>query len=528
VSWLNFVVLGGWLVLVVHTRRLYLSALRESIHQHRLDAERASALALDRSTRELLASRLDAVDPEEILYALSLFTVGRSQASHPAVRGLLKHPSPEVRQRAVAILDSAEDRSVVADVEELLHDPHLGVRTEALLYLTHHSKIDPLARIHELGDFQDFSIRSAVLAYLARSVDNPDAVQLMFDSMAAEQGPEGRRARLEAVRLAASMPGHFDGQLRRLIDDTDATVAREAVRAAGGLGEIAFAPALLGRLGDPALAADAGDAIGALGSAVVPLLREQLADESVPAEVRRAIPAVLSRIGTPAAAAALCDHIFEADSTLRLRVISALNKLHRQHPELQVDPLMIETALAAEIMGHYRSYQILGRLGTSGADDPAARGLREAMSQEVERIFRLLGLLYPRFDLHSAYVGLQSKSPVVHDQALDFLDQVLKPEMRGVLVPLLDGGVGVAERVRLANRLVGAPVTTPEQAVAALISSRDPWLRSCAAYAIGALGLRSLEAELDAWLQDPDPLLRETVRQAKLKLGAAAEARAAQ
>ncbi len=50
--------------------------------------------------------------------------------------------------------------------------------------------------------------------------------------------------------------------------------------------------------------------------------------------------------------------------------------------------------------------------------------------------------------------------------------------------------------------------------------SGDPWLRSCAAYAIGTLGLGSLEAELDAWEDDPDPLLRETVRQAKAKLAA--------
>jgi hypothetical protein len=43
-------------------------------------------------------------------------------------------------------------------------------------------------------------------------------------------------------------------------------------------------------------------------------------------------------------------------------------------------------------------------------------------------------------------------------------------------------------------------------------------MRSCAAYAIGSLGLKTLEDHLDRWVDDPDPLLRETVRAAKERL----------
>jgi len=45
-----------------------------------------------------------------------------------------------------------------------------------------------------------------------------------------------------------------------------------------------------------------------------------------------------------------------------------------------------------------------------------------------------------------------------------------------------------------------------EQAIAALVTSDDPWLRSCGAYAIGSVGLVSLEQNLG----------RETARSAKL------------
>ena len=70
--------------------------------------------------------------------------------------------------------------------------------------------------------------------------------------------------------------------------------------------------------------------------------------------------------------------------------------------------------------------------------------------------------------------------------------------------------------------MVGSTLPRPEEAVAALAGSRDSWLRSCAAYAIGAFGLRGMESMLDEWAEDADPLLRETVRQAKRRLTAEA------
>jgi len=522
VSWVNLVFLGAWLGVAGLARRRYVATLRESIQQHRLDAERASAPVLDRSATEILASKLDAVDPREILYALSLFGLGQKQAAHPAVRGLLEHPSAEVRQRAIAILSAAGDRTVLPVVERLLRDPSLDVRTEALLYLTHHSDVDPVARLHEIGDFPDFSVQSAVLAVLARSgePDKLETAHLILEGMLAEAGPSGQRTRLEAARLLASLPDLFPESLERLVRDPNPEVAAEAIRSAGKRRSQEAAPALVDRLGDPRVAPAAAEALASLGAAVAPALCARLADQRAPVPVRREIPDVLLRVDDPRAAAiTLTEHLLESDTTFRLRVIAALNKLRRDHPKVRLDEDLIETALAAEIVGHYRSYQVAASLGPQvEADDGVGRGLREAMSQEVERIFRLLGLLFPSHDLKSAHVGLQSRDRVVHDHALDFLDTVLKPGMRSLLVPLLDSEVSNAERVRLANRLVGVTVGSRDEAVSALAGSGDPWLRSCAAYAIGALGLKTLEAELDAWAEDPDPLLRETVRQAKLRL----------
>ncbi|MBI3484931.1 MAG: MFS transporter, partial [Acidobacteria bacterium] len=171
ISWVNTIFIAAWFVAAFVARRQYVATLRDSIHQHRLDSERASAPILDRSTLDIFADNLRPTDPKELLYSLSLFEVGKQRAAHPAIRELLGHPDAAVRQKALSILAGAGDRTVLPQVQKLLQDSSLEVRTEALLYLCHHSHMDPLECIQQLGDFADFSIRSAMVAFLARPGD---------------------------------------------------------------------------------------------------------------------------------------------------------------------------------------------------------------------------------------------------------------------------------------------------------------------------------------------------------------------
>lgn len=428
-SWVVLALVAGWILAAIAARRFYVDTLRASIHDHRLDAERASAAVLDRSMTDLLAGRLTSPDPREVIYALNLFAIGRQRTTHPAIHALLDHPAPEVRARAVSLLNDAQDTTIVPRIDALLEDEDLGVRAEAMRYLARHANLDPLTRVEELGGFADYSIRSAVVAYLVRPgrAQNLEVAHLMLVALGGETGPEGRRARLEAARLLAHVPDSPEPVAAlhaQLLNDEDAGVAREAVRAVAHHPRPDFLPRLLDLLKHPELAEDAA--------------------------------AVLARMGTPDAAKALNDAVLEGDIALRYRVIAALNTLHQTHPELERDRPLIDTVLAAEILGHYRSYQLLGTMGDRLDEaNPVVKGLRESMAQEVERIFRLLALLHPNVDLHSAYYGVQSEDQVVRDNALEFLDNVLERDIRRLVVPLVDSTVSVAERCRLAGQVLG-------------------------------------------------------------------------
>ena len=106
------------------------------------------------------------------------------------------------------------------------------------------------------------------------------------------------------------------------------------------------------------------------------------------------------------------------------------------------------------------------------------------MGRELERIFRLMKLLCPEHDFHSAYVGLQPGNAVVHANAIEFLEHAVPAQLRILLLPLIDSEVGLVDRIQLAQRMVGSTLETSEQALAAFGSS-DELLRGAAVDARG-------------------------------------------
>jgi len=515
ISLISLVLLAGWFLAAWVAQTQYVTNLGQTIKEHRRHLQRANVTVLDRAATEILTAQMGSDDPKRILYALDLFTAGHSAASHPVVRGLLKHEAPEVRAHAVKVLNEGGDLSIRSDIERLLYDPDLSVRTEALLYIAHHAHIDPLERVEQLGNFPDFSIRSAMVSFLAQpgETQNLEVAQLMLSTMVRDDDP---RTRLEAARLLERLPDAFDAQLTELLQSADPEVLRHAMRATGRFRKRACIETLIGYLADPRVSDDATEALAQYEDRVVGTLRDHLADQTTPVAIRREIPGVLLRIGSAAAELALTESLMDGDTVLRFRVLTALNKLRAAGSSRPLDTKLVETVLAAEVVGHLRSYQILGTLDYAmNSSEPVAQALRESMTQEVERIFRLVKLLSPVYDLESAYVGLQSSKRDIHDNALEFLENILKPQLRAMLLPLLDSDVTVQQRVELANRTLGTTVSTREEATALLAESGDPWLQACAAYAIGTQHLRMLRHYLDRWIDSPDPLLRETARQAK-------------
>jgi len=518
---LNLAFLVSWIPIATRLRGEYVRTIQSSIHRHRIASEHAPDVPLDRNAASMLAEKIVSADPADVRYALDWLDAQGMLGLDRQVRQLLSHRDADIRRRALAMLSAARDTSISRKAMEMLRDSDPGVRTEALLYVTREMRVDPVRQLEELGDVEDFSIRAGMAAFLASPgpSQNLDAARVLLETMAQSEDDDGVRDRVQAARVLSLVPGLFTDLLVLLIGDPDESVARQAIQATSVVLRDEVADALMRALARPELTADAADRLARYGNALVPRLAHYLHDEQTPVAVRREIPQVLVRIGTPVALEVLIEGLLQSDVTLRQRVIASLNKLHDVHPEVHIDSQLVELVLAAEIAGHYRSYQVLGPLREHlKDDDPGLEGFRRSMDQELERIFRLMALLIPGPGLHDAYVGVRSGNPTVRENALEYLDNVLKPDLRRVLLPLLDSHVTIEERIAMANQLVGAPLETAEQAITTLLGSEDAWLQSCAAYAVGALRLHNLEPELQKLAEVPDSAIRDTVQVALNRL----------
>jgi len=530
-SLLNFVFLIGWIGIAYGVRREYLTVLRSAIERRTLDPETTAARMLDSTTAEVLAHSLESGSEQQALYGLSLFEVGREPVWHPALRKLLEHPSAAVRQRALHLLGEAKHHGVVPQVEKMLGDESLEVRAEALQYLVAHEHKDPLLLLQTASDVPAHCLQSAVAIHLA-GTGEPDCLAAaghILRGMLSAEGPEGEASRREAARALGSIASskEFHVELLKLLDDPSPEVAERALLSAGRIRTNELLPKIVEKLGEPRLLGAARAALTQYGDAAVEMLRQQLNDSTVSVGVRRHIPKVLARIATADSAAALSGSLIQSVPEVRYEVIKALNQLRARRPELVQAAADIPQMLDYELLAYYRSFQIVaalempnGHLWRGAKGSPLViQAVRERMEQEFERVFRLLGLVYPPADVYNAYLSLTSRRPQLQANALEVLEQLLAPDLYRRLVAVADPESTNERRLALARRLCQTSVDSEPEALRILLHSGDGWLCACALHTIGQARMAELEPEVRALPHD-EPLLERTWTWASARLAA--------
>jgi AAA family ATP:ADP antiporter len=535
VSLVNLVFLTGWIAIAYGVRREYPNVLRMAIERRTLDPERTAASLLDSSTTEVLAHAVERGGEQQLLYGLSLFEMGREAGFHPGLRRLLDHPSPAVRQRALRLLNDAGDRGIVAQAEKLLADQSLDVRTEALHYLVVHAGRDPLTLLSTERDLPDYGLQGAVVGFLARTGE-PEylaAAEFILRGMLTHTGPDAARSRAEAARVLGVIPPPcgLHSELLKLLRDDDFEVLEQALLSAGKIQGSGLLPQVIEKLGVPRLRGTARAALVQYGLEAVPALRDCLNDANVPLAIRKQVPKVLARIPTSDSAVTLAESLIQSDPGVRYDVLKALNNLRSRDPGLVPPRADVEDMLSVELLGYYRSFQILAALdpkagaaipglSSRGGESVLTRALRERMAYELERIFLLLALLCPPRDVHNAYVGLTTGTPQRQANAQEVLEHLLQPDLYRRLANGLDPEIPFREKVNFARRLCGSSVESRNEALRILLHSEDSWMSACALYTVGEERLTELNDEVGRVPHAGDPLLAETWQWAITRLKA--------
>jgi AAA family ATP:ADP antiporter len=524
ITLLTLCLLAGWLTAVILAWRSYVAAVRLSIRKREIPLDEAVAVqSNDRATIRVLLQSLDSPNERQVAYSLGLLGQVPRVPLGRRLPQLLHHWSPDVRAATLRLLTIRRDHSAINEAALLLEDAGGIMARDAMHYLCQCGP-DPEAKLHEFLQDRRIETRFAAI-HVAENYPYSRPIACITESWIrelltapAESSHQARLLAAEALAFANPERVPVKEFLQDLMRDSRADIAKAALRSIGRL-RVDLAPLLLASLTNRATRVEAREALEKSGERVVPLLLYHLDDPNTPGELRGQLPRVLAAILGPRGVPILLERLPGSAAAMRFQVLRALNRIRREHPELEVSGEVVDAQIVDEAR---RYYELLFSIESSVAEDTDGkrlliRSLEYRLDQTLERIFRLLGLRYPPDEIYDAYRAMRSPASQRRAAAVEFLDNLLDPPLKRMILPILEEHSW--NRLEpLGAELFGLTPLRPEDCVAQLIRGDDPWLRVVGLYRAGEMQMHSLEPELRQAARDSDSLVAETATHAIGKL----------
>lgn len=508
-----------WVALCLLTYRKYVNVFRESLKKRSIDPESIGLKIKDVSTLETLIQALNSPDERQVLYAMEfLQRTGKNQLITPL---LLYHSSARVRLKVVQILSERGDRRNVPALKAALQDENVEVQAEAVstLCLLEPERYDEMLR--SLAGEKDFKLRRAAILCASRgSPEHQEKARQWLTEMAQASGPDGPAIRMEAAKALGKLPSTFHDLYSLLTKDDDISVLKETMRSAAIGKNLELIPWLVQKLGEQKLKLEARHALLQYGSEIIPMLETSLNDPSIDLWSRRHIPRTIGAFSNQQSVDTLLKYSNHPDRFLRFKILKALNKVRLTNTNSIFNRQYIEAWLRNEVEEHFHYLALAEAIqGSKVRVSPGStlfegildKTLEVKLLRSLDRIFRLLALIYPPRDIFQAYSSLVSTQPSLRSRAIEFLDSSLDRSIRRWILPVIDN-IATEEKLRRGQSIFDVKRPTRKEAVIELLNDQDEWLAACAIYWIYMYRESDLYDHLISSLQRTEPLVRETAK----------------
>jgi AAA family ATP:ADP antiporter len=470
-----------WFVMAVRAKREYLTSFRRSIEQRIVQPEQLRLDAADLSTVETLVQELANPDANRVIYAIDVLeSLDKRNLVTPL---LLYHESAKVRARALQALAAARTeiaRKWAPNIRRLLGDPDSSVRAGAIAALGAISNEHAATLARPMLNEEDPRIRATAAAALATSTrpDDLDLAEAALVSLIADTSEGARNARRDvAAAIGQTSQPRFRRLLIPLLYDPAPDVADEAMASVGAArtDDFVFVPTLIALLRHRRLKGSARTVLVGYGEPVVDALAHFMRAPEEDIWVRRHIPATLAFIPSQKTVDVLTAALTEKDGFLRYKVVSALERLRREHDSLTFPREHIE-ALALDEGRNYFNYLSLHHNLFGQNRLPRGSTLALALEQKIQRtkdrIYRLLMLLYPWRDITAAQWTIANGDSRSRANASEYLDNILEGALRKRIMPVLEE-MPIEEKVRRGNVLLKTRPRDVEETLLQLINDDD-------------------------------------------------------
>jgi len=489
-SYVSIAMTAVWIVMALRASHGYQATLRHGIAAREIKPAEVTPAVADLSTIEELIQELASPDERRVVYAIDFLE--SLDKRHLITPLLLYHESPVVRARALSVIRLLQPDIAarwLPAIEVMFRDEDPEVRSAAIGALANLNDRQGYNLVRPLLQDKDPRIALTAAMVLSGSDREEDAAlgETVLTGLVTDTRESAAPLRRDfAVAIRHVQIPHFRRLLIPLLNDPDPQVAEEAMRTTRKLGasDFMFVTTLISLLRNRRQKSNARELLVAFGEQVLPILRHFLHDPAEDMWIRRHIPATIARIPCQQSLDILVEALQERDGFLRYHVIAAIERIHRLKPELTFKRGPIEDLVIKEVE-RYSEYRNLHRALFERGNFPdsclLARALAEKTRRGIDRIYRLLGLLYPWKEIAAARHTMEHGDARSRADTLEYLDNVLTGVLRRKLIPLLEETPDTDSSVVFGGREDRAAL---EKAVRRLINHEDPMLSAAAIHFI--------------------------------------------
>jgi AAA family ATP:ADP antiporter len=247
-------------------------------------------------------------------------------------------------------------------------------------------------------------------------------------------------------------------KFKKSLKSTDQEIKKAAIVAAGKTLDEIFIIPLLSELPLKNYKQVSLLALSEYGFVIINVFRQLIHQNKIDVLIVREIPAIVENIGDHGSVDFLFELLDYEDVAVRNEAIRSLTniKITRPHiifnnkkiiKHIFIEAMLFENTLSAMYVQQERMNM---KAQDAYNEEFEARKslitlLEKRLDDNLERIFKFLGLKYPPQEIETVYKGIKSEKMEIRMNSIEFLDNLLETNLKKILIPIIE--TSIAETV---------------------------------------------------------------------------------
>lgn len=404
-TWIIIFFIVLWIILNLKISKEYVSVIKQNIPLKWRRVDKAVAEKIDIDYTKMVFDAIESKNRSSILYAMHLFDLLEQDRLTPAVRKIISHKMDEVKVSSLSDLFDAKETTWFPDIDD---------------------DIDLEGLITDIREIM--------------SLDSYQQLMKIYSEKVMEESTKTEIDRMELAKAIGMMDPNdpLVENLEALINDDSPEVSRYSIASAAKLRRKEHIPAIINKLSDPLIREDAISALKKFDLAAMSTLREYLVDSGRDLDLRKAVVALLARMGTQLAADILFGELRRKSDELDTEIIEALDRIRAEKPDIRIQERVAKRKTFEVIKKYCQIFIDLQEVKPEKKDEEVRNDLQKNLDELFMNIFKLLGLYYPQEDIIKAFQNLKTGTKDSIAYTIELLDITLKKDMKDIILPLIE------------------------------------------------------------------------------------------